>query len=251
MRHLNRLALVAVVFMFWAGCTTVGKGTRIVVKAPYHDGLAKYYPNLIASSPPTDLRDRMVAIPSKTDVNPDVFRTFMRKRYGTDEFEAAELSATIRDRSTMPPFLPIDSSKVLLEKIATIYTGDEKLSEEEKHRKKLLLKSSLLNVPDLTPTTTLHHRECGRDVYFYYPRVQIDFSSRLLTNSQLDRFDFLGMVVKIKNDETHGEYSVRFVDFSPKDADFVEFTRGQFTQQSQLQAKGTGSLAPSSPPDRF
>jgi hypothetical protein len=227
--------------MFWAGCTTVGKGTRIVVKAPHHVGLAEYYPNLIASSSTTDLRDRMVAIPSKTDVNPDVFRTFIWKRYGTEEFEAAELSATIRDRSAMPPFLPVDSSKVLLEKIATIYTGDEKLPEEKEH----LLRSRLLNVPDLIPTTTLHHKEDGRDVYFYYPRVQIDFSSRLLTNSQLDRFDFLGMVVKIKNDETHGEYSVRFVDFSPKDADFVEFTRGQFTQQSQLQAKGTGGLAPS------
>ena len=259
MQHLNRLVLVAVVCMFWAGCTSVGTGTRIVIKHPYDDYLSKYYPNLIASSPTTDLRNRMVAIPSKTDVNPAAFEDFMRKRYGTAEFEAAELSVTIRDRSTMPPFLPVDSlSKGLPDKIAAI-VGNEKLSNEEKLRQEALLKARFFNIPDLIPTTTLHHMEKEKKVYFYYPRVQVDFSSRLLTDSPLDRFDFLGMVVKINNDETvvkinndetrekystHEKYSVRFVDFSPKDADIVEFTRGQFTQNAQLETKGTVAIEP-------
>jgi hypothetical protein len=280
--QINRLVLVVVVFTFWAGCTIVGKGTRTVIKQPCCDNLSKYYPNLVASCPPsTDLRDRMVAIPANTDVNPDAFRNFMLKRYGTEKFEAAELSATIRDRNTMPPFLPVDAlSKILNDKIAAI-VGNEKLSQTEKEQQGESLRDLLLNLPDLTPTTALHHKKekekkekerkgstqktkkILREVNFYYPRVQIDFSSRLLTNSPLDRFDFLGMVVKIKNnkthrecfkdgthrecfkDGTHREYSVRFVDFSPKDADIVEFTRGQFTQSAQLQAKGTVALEPS------
>jgi hypothetical protein len=270
--QINRLVLVVVVFMFWAGCTIVGKGTRTVIKQPCCDTLSKYYPNLVASSrTPDDLRDRMVAIPANTDVNPDAFRTFMRERYGTDEFKAAELSATIRDRNTMPPFLPVDAvSKILNDKIAVI-VGNEKLSQMEKEQQGESLRDLLLNLPDLTPTTALHHKKeqekkeqerkqsthktkkILREVNFYYPRVQIDFSSRLLTNSSLDRFEFLGMIVKIKNNKTHREYfkdgthrdySVRFVDFSPKDADIVEFTRGQFTQSAQLQAKGTGALEP-------
>ena len=164
-------------------------------------------------------------------------------------FEAAALSTTIRDRSTMPPFLPVDSlSKMLTEKIAAI-ESNEKLSQEEKKKQQEELRDTLFNVPDLHPTTALHHIEQKdgnkKEVNFYYPRVQIDFSSRLLTNSPLDRFDFLGMVVKIKHDEKSGEYPVRFVDFSPKDADIVEFTRGQFTQTAQLQAQGTVALEPS------
>jgi hypothetical protein len=203
--------------MFWVGCTPVGKGTRIVIKQPDHDNLLQYYPNLIASSPTTDLRDRMVAIPSKTDVNPDAFRTFMLKRYGTDKFEAAELSATIRDRSTIPPFLPVDSlSKMLTEKIAAI-EGNEKLSQEEKLKQQEDLRDRLFNVPDLHPTTALHHKdEKKREVNFYYPRVQIDFSSRLRTNSPLDRFDFLGMVVKIKNDENDKTASFKITEQSLK-----------------------------------
>src|SRR5262249_4146231 len=203
---------------------TVGTGTSVLLKAPYNADALSYFPTLISSTEDATLQSRMIGFPPETNIDPQQFAEFMTQRYGNENFVAAELAATIRDRSSMPPFLPVDVSKSLVDSIAAVYKDDSKLSEEQKIEKEELLAARLLNVPDLTPTTTLHHFENGRRVYFYYPRIQLDFAGRLLSNSNLTQFSYLGMVVKIKNDDClkvfgecqRSQYPIRFVDFMPK-----------------------------------
>jgi hypothetical protein len=248
--------------IWFIGCSTIGTGTRVVLKAQHHADAFSFYPTLIASPNESDFESRIVVIPPETNISSQDFNDFITKRYGNRTLVTADLSATIRDRASMPPFLPVDISKSLVDSILPIYKDESKLSEEQKIEKENLLKARLLNVPDLPHTTSLHHYENGREVYFYYPRVQVDFSGRLLSNVYSEQFNYLGMIIRINNIKSSkvcscefaakctdanivgkkcavSEYPIRFVDFSPKLADMVEYSRGTSQQAAQLQAKGT------------
>ncbi|MCW5783537.1 MAG: hypothetical protein KIT39_09530 [Nitrospirales bacterium] len=119
---------------------------------------------------------------------------------------------------------------------------DSNLSKEQRTERAESLRNAFLNQPYMAYSTILKaHDEKGREIYHYFPRIQIDFSADLLSNSNLDRFSQLAMLILIP--EADFKEGVRFLDFSPKGANILEFTRGQVQQQSQLIAKASAEAA--------
>lgn len=96
------------------------------------------------------------------------------------------------------------------------------------------------NEPEAAESATERREGCEAKcsvpgtVYFYYPRLSIDFSSNFLSTSVADRLSYLALVIRLH--EEASAKSVRFLDFRPKDADIVEFSRGDLTQTLQVQA---------------
>lgn len=259
--------LVLAVGMLVSGiaCTMVGKGTRTVIKERTSDSfILKRYPHILVppghgddksivfigrdGTPGLPRRPRrsgkrgMLRLSRSSQSLRSAFTDYMEAKYGNSAFKAARLTSSVKDRNKTPAFLPTDAVALAAKSTAAIIAADPKLTAEEVIKREELLKARLLNTADLPQTTTHHHvNEEGRDIYYYYPRIAIDFSSQLLSSTNLDRFSFLGLVIKLKPQAFSCSCSERprFVDFAPKDADFAEFTRGQFKQNSQMQARAT------------
>ena len=284
--------LVLAVGMLVSGvsCTMVGTGTRTVIKAQTDKGfILARYPHLLAHPyhgddknivffgkdgiPGFSRRPRqigkygMLGLSRSPQALHSAFRGYMKAKYGNSDFKAARLTFSVRDRDKTPAFLPTDAVALAAKNGAEIVTADSKLTTKQRIRYQELLEARLLNVPDLPRTTTLHHTdEEGRDIYYYYPRIEIDFSAEILSATNLDRFSFLGLVIVLKsggsekcNCSTLGRVRnasrPRFINFVPKAADFAEFTRGRFTQNSQIQARAAygstrGSTITTTSPDR-
>ncbi|MCB9384296.1 MAG: hypothetical protein H6509_06755 [Bryobacterales bacterium] len=227
--------LVVVGFLTWAltGCVTIGKGRRTLIRHASTDAeLLRIFPQLV-----TDKTDKMVALTPKASTDETKYSQYLSQKYGTRQ-GAATLSLVVRDRTKMPPFLPVDVK--LPAKLVDLYADTkEQLSLERRLDIEQLLTARLYNVPDLLARTTLHHNDTqGRKVYYSYPRIQIDFSSSLALPALTERFSYLGIAVKLNDALPDGTSDpIRFVDFWPKDADIVEYTRGKMTQATQLAAK--------------
>ena len=274
MMRIFYLVLAVGALVSGVACTMVGKGTRAVIKEQTnHDFILERYPHLLAH--PNDDNDKKIVFFDKDGMprfsrrprrigkygmlglsrSPQslhsAFRSYMEAKYGDPKFEAARLTFSVQDRDKTPAFLPTDAIALAAKNVAEIVTADSELTVEQRIRRQELLEARLLNVPDLPQTTTLHHTDKdGRDIYYYYPRIEIDFSSELLSAANLDRFSFLGLVIALKSGEskkaccpetgqTECEARPRFINFAPKATDFAEFTRGRFTQNSQIQARAT------------
>lgn len=249
--------LILGVTLWLAGCT-VGIGKRTIIKATEKsEEILNLYPHLLTSSP-VDIERVVVVEPSgkiakkKSQTHALAYDSYLEDKYSDDEFKAAKLSFIVLDRGKRPSFLPIDVS----EHVAKILTADSKLSDAERIDREELLKARLRNVPDFPDVTVLHHIDKeGREVYYYYPRIAIDFSTQLISSSPLDRFSFLAIVVKLKEGSLDSEviarlkekgwderdFQARVIDFSPKAADIAEYSRGQFAIGSQVQAKASYS----------
>lgn len=233
------LAGIAIAFLL-VGCASIGQGSTTLVPARVTDeqkAFRTYFPDLVATNP--TLR---ALTPGATTDKSD-YDSFLAKVQGCASCLSAELSVIARDRTQTPPFLPIDIG--IEKQLLPIYL-DKDLSSAKKEELALLAKAKILNVPDLPNRTALHDSRKGINRYFYYPRVEVDFSSKLNAASQLDRFQYLGMALQLQDDkrsdeakgDTYDQCSpVRFIDFQPKAADIVEFARGQLTQNAQLAAK--------------
>lgn len=241
-----RLITLGCLLALVASCTAVGTGDHTLVRgeAEKHDlnQLNTVFGHLLVESG-SSLQERMVPLTPSASLDDKTYSTYMATKFGNPDFVAATLNATVRNRNTVPPFLPIDLSELLTGKIANIAL-DGNISNEDKIARQNFLEARLLNVPDLKRTTTLHHRQAGRKVYYYYPRISIEFSSSLLTVSAPDRFSFLGLAIKLKSAKKadNGDV-VRFIDFAPKAPDIAEYTRGKITQQNQVTAKATAGLS--------
>ncbi|HEX7184197.1 MAG TPA: hypothetical protein VF756_20380 [Thermoanaerobaculia bacterium] len=204
------------------------------------------------------------------------FRKFLRDKYGSEEFKPVELSFSTRDRGVTPPFLSIDPRPAWLAGLTTLFLNtDRELSVERRIELGDLLEAQLRNVADLDAATAPHHTaicsegcfdgcraqceailrtsplnltavpcsaQClaaGR-VYYYYPRASVDFSSSFLSTTAADRLSYLAVLVRIRDERqapAGGSHDkVRFIDFRPKDADIIEFSRGDLTQGLTLTA---------------
>ena len=303
-------------------CTMVGKGTRTVIKAENEKStefILKRYPHLLAQpndrstayyvdsegGPGHPRRPRrigkygMLGLSRSPQSLRSAFESYMKAKYGASDFEAARLTVSVRDKGKTPAFFPAEALSLVAKNTAEIVTADSQLTPAERIERQNLLEAQLLNTPDLPQSTTLHHTDGqGRDIYYYYPRVEIDFSAKLLSAANLDRFSFLGLVIALKSEGAHcpevdeseeseeaycpeadeseeseeaycpeadeseepeevdcpvAEQTTnlakekpplrpRFINFEPKAADFAEFTRGQFKQNTQIQALVTSGF---------
>lgn len=240
--------LIAIVALFVAtilvGCASVGKGSVTLVPATPDDDVAafkKYYPDLVSS------RELLRPLTPGATTDMQKYTKYLEDKLGCTDCKTSELSIVVRDRTKIPPFLPVDIS--IEKELLGLYLNKD-ISSEEKKKLASIAESNLLNVPDLPRRTAIHDVIPGKErLYFYYPRIQIDFASKLRSPSALDRYTYLGMAVELKtnhqvsdknlnpgasNDHHNGP---RFIDFQPKAADIVEFTRGELTQKAELAAK--------------
>src|SRR6185369_16268095 len=245
------------------GCTVIGTGHRTIVRArcdlqpgsgpssaekrealraPLCSYLASRYPHLIASSESPDesliLQIDPKGKPLSSGGSPSQpayaeFSEFLRLKYGRADFRPVELSFNSHDRTVTPAFVRSDLRSSLAANLATLFTGDSKSTVQERiDRQKLLEGCSAIG-----------------QVYYYYPRLSVDFSSSFLPVSAPDHLSYLVLVVRLKEGDTTSERPLRFLDITPKDADLVGFSRGDFNQSLQLTAsastgnKVTGSQA--------
>ncbi|MEM7282007.1 MAG: hypothetical protein AAF438_10310 [Pseudomonadota bacterium] len=231
-------SVVAALFLI-SGCTTVGKGRNSLARYQTDDQtLLDLFPQYVTSNKLST--EGLIPLTDKASTSYADYIKFRRERYGSAAIENAELSLTFRDRGAMPAFLPVDIK--LPSKLYDLYTGAGDTDPSDRISLEQLIKARVNNVPDLLPRTTYHHSENGREVYYFYPRISLDFSSQLLAQNVGDRFSYLGVAVILDNQPKNPRGDkVRFVDFWPKDADIVEYTRGKLTQNAQLNAKATSS----------
>lgn len=216
---------------------------------------------------------KKISQPSSRQPSYQEFLDFMRLKYGSETFRAVNLSFTAHERTIAPPFLAVDPRPSFAAALTTLFTSNTDLSAEKKIDIQNLLEARLRNIPDLGVATAPHHTAlCGAGcrtdfdvcvkncinemeseaaraekapceascsaagtVYYYYPRVSVDFSSNFLSTSVADRLSYLALVIRLQEPDSSLE-PVRFLDFRPKDADIVEFSRGDLTQALQLQA---------------
>ena len=242
------LALVLIATL-GLSCVTIGHGTRTVIKHKTSDAfLQEMYPHLITNATASDA-DRVAHFKDgqpNSNATPAAlrdFHAFMQRKYSAPNFVPLALTATVRDRTTIPTFLPVDFRKHL----AAVLLANTSLELTERRRRFTIL----VNQPDLYNNTTQHIiTSDGIPAYRYFPRVSVDFGSHLLSASPLDRLSFLLMVIRLRGDGSDNDTSlartdanehIRFLDFSPKEADFVDFTRGQFTQALQAAVSASAS----------
>ena len=240
-RVATRLGLLLAAFAGVA-CATVGTGTRTVIRHKSPDQfLRETYPHLVVAEDSVTAAGQIIYFDDNGNVRTDAntaqtkmreFRAFMKSTYGDPGYIPLVLQATVHDRTTVPTFSPVDYQKHL----ASVLLADTELSLDERRRRFTIL----VNQPDLHDSTTTHLYDEGIPAYRYFPRVSVDFSSSIGAASPLDRIAFLLLVVQLKLDDecarqcgNSGQEQIRFLNFSPKEADFVDFTRGQFTQAFQ------------------
>jgi len=248
--------VVAFISSILIGCASVGTGSSTLVPAKPEtefDNFKKYFPDLVS-----DTEDAYQLPAEETTVihsflrllhfeslppGKNEFDKYISKKLGSSDLKPAELSVVVRDRTKIPPFMPVDMN--LEEGLLTLFLGKETVDKQDSLAERA--RGKLMNVPDVPMRTSVQDTKLDEfhspyaQLYFYYPRIQIDFASRLRSPSQLDRFDYLGMVVKLKPDPKTLEESTcdmpRIINFEPKAADILEFSRGNFTQKAELNAK--------------
>jgi|GEM_PF-2668419 len=249
---LHRYSFLGFAVIVFAGCTTVGTGTRTIIRARCVDDavtcdqLTKDFPHLLvkADSPDGDLvvvigpnGTREVA--SSGDKTLKAFREYRVAEYGVAPFQPASLAVNIHDRSAAAALLPIDITTTVVNTLSTYIAANAKQPFGTPIALQQFLMARLRNIPDLALVAVPHDRlQCGIQSYYYYPQISLDFGSVFHSPSILDRLDYLAVRVKLHADSCDGtDPEPRIIDYTPKAADFADYTRGQLTTAAQLQAQ--------------
>lgn len=165
---LTALAVLAAGLLL-AGCISVGRGSATLIPAKLDKqatGFQKYFPDLVSSS--EEMRE---LTPGATRDRKKYLEYFANK-LGCTDCKTSDLSIVVRDRTKIPPFLPVDIN--LEKELLGLYLNKE-LSNEQKEQLASIAAGNILNVPDLPSRTTIHDVIPGKERrYFYYPRLQID-----------------------------------------------------------------------------
>ena len=233
------------------GCGSIGTGERTIIRHHTSSNLqVRYFPSLTTNEDSLGERVRIYSGHGQPTFTSQYecfrlrrynnFTSYMANKYGAKkDFKAAKLSILVRDIETTPfhsPELDLEARKA----VAGIHANSN-LSKEERIERAESLSSAYVDVPKLPYRKALKRYKGDLEVNHYFPRIQIDFSADLLSDSNLDRFSQLAMLILIP--ESDFNKGVRFINFSPKGADIAEFTRGELTQQSQLTARATAQAA--------
>jgi len=220
-------------------CVAVGTGTRTIVTAPVdtdcptqlasHRWMLNQLPHLLAdgcSEAPVLYVGKNGQVGHKPRYSKKDYVEYMTERYGSPGYVPVSLGVTVRNRTRLPAFTPVDYRKAYA---AALFAS--KLPEEqvETRFEKLKHQPDMYESTTLTGTKTLEGRGVLKK-YKYFPRISVDLSANVRTPSPEDEISFLYLAVRLS------DTGVRFIDFHPKDADFAEFSRGQLTQTLQAQA---------------
>lgn len=248
-----KFAIVAA-FLLLSGCTAVGTGTRTIIRATCEpvegaaggcDEVVSKYPHLLVQKGLPSSAIPLVLGPDGTLLKnvstADAlagFKTVQENEYQASGFPAAALSVSVRDRGTTPALLATDLSSAIFTTLSTAAAANNKPTWAAPLALKALLFALFRNAPDVQMAELPHHWDCGIQVYYYYPRISVDFGSSFFSPSPLDKFDFLAMEITLNSaQQTRNGDRVRIIDFNPKASDFIDYSRGQFTAAAQLQAQ--------------
>jgi len=247
----QRVVIVLVAFLSLS-CSTIGTGTRTIIRAVCEptpgfsescDDLAAKYPHLITTNNSAAGRvivlgaNGMPELKASKDVELAAFKDLRLGEYGSADFQSGNLSVNVHDRGSVPALLPIDITQLLANTLTSFAAANSKLPLSSAITLQTFLQARLKNIADLQLVMTPNHQECGINVYYYYPRLSIDFGSVFYSPSLLDKMDFLALQVSLKPAASGETLRPRIVDYYPKASDFVDYNRGQFTEAAQLQAQ--------------
>jgi hypothetical protein len=237
-----------------SACSSVGTGTRALIRAECPatiagcPDLAARYPHLVVlDGTPPETRVLVVGpngVPILKPLPTDAlarFAALRTARYRSTNFASAELSLNIHDRNTAPALLAFDVSSLLASTLSTFAAANTKEPLSKAIALQRFLQARLRNTADLPLVITPHHQQCGVQAYYYYPRLSLDFGSVFSSPSTLDRLDFLAVRLTLR--QAPGNPAIRIIDYTPKAADFADYTRGQFTAAAQLQAQLAYSIS--------
>ncbi len=255
-----QLTLVVLSMAILCSCVQVGTGKRIVIKElpssePKFSELASFYPEYFNLS----MRGgrRSVSVVPGSGIFTDHFLSYRRalvdvkglilgynkvfashsfSKYGAKDPKVLDLSLLIRRTETSPGMATgrIASVRDQILKVS----ADSSLSKDKKADLLAALNAIIMNQPEADSTTALHHiDEKGYDIFYYYPRLSIDVSAELHTPRNDDSTAFIGTILML--DPEDYRKGVRILDFSPKGADILDYTRGLFKQSSTGAVKAT------------
>lgn len=234
------------------GCTTVGTGTRTLIRArcAYDDAecaqLAHDFPHLIANAETPDPGLVVVIGPNGTKQEPTTsaqsfaaYQKYRHSAYGSSQFPAARLEVNVHDRGAAAALMPVDVATIIANTLSTYAAANTKQPPATAIALQQFLLARLRNVADFPLVTVPHDRLCGVQRSYYYPQVSLDFGSVFFTPSILDKLDFLAVRVTLltSGSDSRGTQTPRIVDYTPKVSDFADYTRGQLTTAAQLQAQ--------------
>ncbi len=247
----TQAVLTYLLSLYLCACSVIGTGKRTIIRATCPSSanescqtyLAVHYPNLVYSGAESEARRVLLINPNGAPAHDssepvrkaalDEFRQYLTGKYGRWDFEAAQIGFNVHDRGSSPALSPYDVSQLTATGLTALITSNPNLAADEITRLQKSLQAHLHNVADVPQATVLHSTVDGRRVYYYYPRLSLDFSAQFPSTSTYDRLSYLALVVRLKEPST-GQ-PPRFLDFAPKLADLPQVSRGNFTETTQAQ----------------
>lgn len=236
-----RTLILAACTIFLSSCVVVGTGDRtLVLPCETDENIRSVFPEFTRGCAPSEYT--VAQLTAKSDAKLSDFENYIGSRYGDLDYNSlAELNSTVRLKESIPLFLTDEANALIQSSIKEVELNKD-LRQEQKDSIIASLRAKLLNTGRMPVYTTTVRQHEGADVYHYFPRVEIDFSAKLRSTNEQDSFKRLGIVVKLRQSCSPGDKDcteVKFVDYSPKEASIVEFSRGQLGQSS------SASLTPS------
>lgn len=228
---------LCIIAMLSNGCSTVGNGKQTLVKRCVNgQDIQNVFPEFTSHQDANCRDHQLIALTPDAPTDLKDFNLYLKEQYNLSPGQNADslvsLNALVRNKSATPPLLS-DAAYTLIQDSIKEVELNKDLSNNVKDILIRRLKAKLLNRPRIETTTTKSGSYEGADLYDYFPRVEIDFSAQLHSTKEWDSFKYLGIVLKLSDEKYEGR-TAKFIDFKPKEADIVEFSRGQLVEDAEL-----------------
>ncbi len=237
MLHLGkrRRLLALSVALAATGCTTIGTGTDVLVLAD--PPRPQFYQG-------TDF-DHLFAKPDAARVitlNGDAIYAdadwahFSTLHAASTGRSTARVGVSVRDQTNTPALDYLNVETTSVADINKFLAEHPDAAAQEKFL--TALKDHSREMPESYSRLVRHSAEnvgpLQGFLYHYFPQVTIDLTAALNSAQLSDRFDYVAAAIRIP-DGVHA----RFINFSPKAADFFDFTLGTLKQTASLTAAAT------------
>lgn len=232
-RTLTQIAALVALALALSACTALGTGRSTLILADPPTGAS--YPGTEYQHLITTEGRKLVGLQGKSAATHAAWSEFQQSRYGSTSYSAARIDINVRDQTVTPALDLFNIETVTAADVAKILT-DESLSPDQKQSLLTQLRDNFRGMPETYSRLVSHGIDPATKGinYYYFPQVTVDLTGTLNSAEPLDRFDFLAVAIRIRDDSPS-----RFINFSPKVADLFDYTLGQFKQSASASANAT------------
>lgn len=181
-------------------------------------------------------KKRLMGLQGKEPHPDEQWEFFQNRHLGGAGAKAANIDINVRDQSNTPALESFNIQTAITSDVFKILVNPNS-NQNQKDKQIFEARYSYRTMPETDSAFVSHgYDENGKEVFYYFPRITIDLTSTLNTAETLDRFDYIAAAIRIPADT-----EAKFINFSPKAADLLEFTLGQFKQTAAAKASANTS----------